>query len=96
MGVPRAMDQNRVDSRIGNDGSSNSELLNKAFEVRCVGAQADNLVEPALGGGLLVRIHSIIVMIRWTGLAAWEYLVEAALGGGRADPSSNVRPSQHL
>jgi len=26
---------------------------------------------------LLVRIHFIIVMIRWTGLAPWEYLEDA-------------------
>jgi len=30
---------------------------------------------------LLVRIHYIIVMIRWTGLAPWELCVEDEMGG---------------
>ena len=31
---------------------------------------------------LLVRVHLIIVMIRWTGLAPWEF--EFSFPGGRA------------
>jgi len=31
---------------------------------------------------LLVRIHFIIVMIRWTGLAPWEFEFPFPVGGG--------------
>ena len=42
---------------------------------------------------LLVRIHFIIVMIRWTGLAPWEF--EFRRGTGRRTPASPSLPG-HL
>jgi len=44
---------------------------------------------------LLVRIHFIIVMIRWTGLASWEF----EFGTGRLNPyrgTSLIRNSAPL
>ena len=46
---------------------------------------------------LLVRIHFIIVMIRWTGLAPWEFeprmplYIGQAFGGSQCDSRLSVR-----
>ena len=42
---------------------------------------------------LLVRIHCIIVMIRWTGLAPWEFQVSGV--GGTLVPRRPIRRGAH-
>ena len=61
---PKIPGQNLVWSEI----KSRMDLLEDALRVTCRYHRERVLID-----NLLVRIHFIIVMIRWTGLAPWEF-----------------------